>query len=64
MSLLINKDYAAGERSSIRLDKAMPSDLLPGIEAENVGLNTTHFSVLDVDGNRVAATISINLYFG
>ena len=64
LPLLINKDYAAGQRSSIRLDKAMPSDLLPGIEAENVGMNTTHFSVLDAEGNRVAATISINLYFG
>ncbi|MEA3151766.1 MAG: gamma-glutamyltranspeptidase / glutathione hydrolase [Gammaproteobacteria bacterium] len=61
---LINVDYAAGQRSSIRLDKAMPSDLLPGIEAENQGLHTTHFSVLDADGNRVAATISINLFFG
>ena len=64
LPLLINKDYAAGQRSSIRMDKAMPSDLLPGIEAENVGVDTTHFSVLDADGNRVAATISINLYFG
>jgi gamma-glutamyltranspeptidase/glutathione hydrolase len=61
---LVNVDYAAGQRSSIRLDKAMPSDLLPGIEAENQGLHTTHFSVLDADGNRVAATISINLFFG
>ena len=64
LPLLINKDYAAGQRSSIRMDKAMPSDLLPGIEAEKVGLDTTHFSVLDAEGNRVAATISINLYFG
>jgi gamma-glutamyltranspeptidase/glutathione hydrolase len=61
---LINPDYAAGQRSSIRLDKAMPSDLLPGIEAEHVGPHTTHFSVLDAAGNRVAGTISINLFFG
>ncbi len=64
LPLLINTDYAAGQRSSIRLDKAMPSDLLPGIEAENVGMHTTHFSVLDSAGNRVAGTISINLFFG
>jgi gamma-glutamyltranspeptidase/glutathione hydrolase len=61
---LVNTDYAAGQRSSIRLDKAMPSDMLPGIEAEHVGMHTTHFSVLDAAGNRVAATISINLFFG
>ena len=61
---LINPDYAAGQRSSIRLDKAMPSELLPGIETENMGMHTTHFSVLDAAGNRVACTVSINLFFG
>jgi gamma-glutamyltranspeptidase/glutathione hydrolase len=61
---IISADYAAGQRSSIRTDKALPSDMLPGIEAENVGMHTTHFSILDADGNRVAATISINLFFG
>jgi gamma-glutamyltranspeptidase / glutathione hydrolase len=64
LPLLINSDYAAGQRSSIRTDKAMPSDMLPGIEAEKVGMHTTHFSVLDASGNRVAGTISINLFFG
>ena len=53
-----------GQRSSIRPDKAMPSDFLPGIETGPVGQDTTHFSVLDAQGNRVAATITINLFFG
>jgi len=61
---LTSKDYAAGQRSSIRLDKAMPSDFLPGIESAPVGKDTTHFSVLDAAGNLVAATITINLFFG
>jgi gamma-glutamyltranspeptidase / glutathione hydrolase len=61
---LMSVDYAAGQRSSIRADKAMPSDLLPGIESEPKGMNTTHFSVLDADGNRAAVTITINLFFG
>jgi gamma-glutamyltranspeptidase/glutathione hydrolase len=64
LAQLTSLDYAAGQRSSIRTDKAMPSNMLPGIESEPGGLHTTHFSVLDADGNRVAATISINLYFG
>lgn len=64
LAQLASKDYAAGQRSSIRTDKAMPSNLLPGIESEPVGMQTTHFSVLDADGNRVAATISVNLFFG
>ena len=64
LAQLSSLDYAAGQRSSIRTDKAMPSDLLPGIESEPAGMNTTHFSVLDADGNRVAATVSVNLFFG
>ncbi len=64
LAQLASKDYAAGQRSSIRTDKAMPSNLLPGIESEPVGMQTTHFSVLDAEGNRVAATISVNLFFG
>jgi gamma-glutamyltranspeptidase/glutathione hydrolase len=61
---LTSVDYAAGQRSSIRADKAMPSDLLPGIESEPKGMNTTHFSVLDAEGNRAAVTITVNLFFG
>ena len=64
LAQLSSPDYAAGQRSSIRTDKAMPSSMLPGIESEPVGMQTTHFSVLDADGNRVAATISVNLFFG
>jgi gamma-glutamyltranspeptidase / glutathione hydrolase len=64
LAQLTSVDYAAGQRSSIRADKAMPSDLLPGIESEPGGTQTTHFSVLDADGNLVAGTISINLFFG
>jgi gamma-glutamyltranspeptidase/glutathione hydrolase len=61
---LTSLDYAAGQRSSIRTDKAMPSNFLPGIESEPGGMQTTHFSVLDADGNRAAVTISINLFLG
>jgi gamma-glutamyltranspeptidase/glutathione hydrolase len=64
LAQLSSKDYAAGQRTSIRTDKAMPSAMLPGIESEPGGMQTTHFSVLDADGNLVAATISINLFFG
>jgi gamma-glutamyltranspeptidase/glutathione hydrolase len=64
LAQLMSVDYAAGQRSSIRTDKAMPSDMLPGIESEPGGTQTTHFSVLDAAGNLVAATISVNLFFG
>lgn len=64
LAQLMSVDYAAGQRASIRADKAMPSDLLPGIESEPKGMNTTHFSVLDAAGNRAAVTITVNLFFG
>ncbi|MEI7994867.1 MAG: gamma-glutamyltransferase, partial [Methylococcaceae bacterium] len=62
---LLNEEYAAGLRSSIRQDKALPSDMLSGeIEQQPEGTNTTHFSIIDEEGNRVAATLSINFPFG
>lgn len=62
---LLSVDYAAGLRSSIRLDRALPSEWLTGVfKAEPGGQNTTHFSILDREGNRVAATLSINYPFG
>jgi gamma-glutamyltranspeptidase/glutathione hydrolase len=62
---LTDPDYAAGLRTSIRLDRATPSATLESApEAAAVGANTTHFSILDKDGNRVAGTITLNAGFG
>ncbi len=62
--MLLHPHYAAGLRASIRLDRATPSDALPGIETEPGGTDTTHFSIIDRDGNLVAATLSVNLPYG
>lgn len=61
---LIHPFYAAGLRASIRLDRATPSSALPGIEAGPAGTDTSHFSVIDGEGNLLAATLSVNLPFG
>jgi gamma-glutamyltranspeptidase/glutathione hydrolase len=61
---LIDENYAAGQRASIRMDLATPSSSLPGVDAAPAGTQTTHFSVLDGHGNMVAATITLNFYFG
>jgi gamma-glutamyltranspeptidase/glutathione hydrolase len=52
-------------RASIHMDKATPSAKLTGF-AEPIGasVDTTHFSVIDHDGNMVSATLSINYGFG
>jgi gamma-glutamyltranspeptidase/glutathione hydrolase len=61
---LLHPYYAAGLRAAINIDKATPSSLLPGFIEESKGTDTTHFSVIDTEGNRVAATLSINFPFG
>jgi len=64
VDLLTDQVYAAGLRASLRLDKATKSENLPGIEASKEGFHTTHFSVLDTQGNRVSATVTVNYPFG
>lgn len=61
---LIDPQYADALRASIRLDRATPSAALPTAQPTADGPHTTHFSILDQDGNRVAATLSINYPFG
>jgi len=61
---LTNPDYAAGLRAGIMYDKATPSDMLPGRENLPDGTDTTHFSIMDAEGNLVAATLTVNTPFG
>ncbi len=62
---LLSKDHARRIATNIDLEKATPSsDLRPVVAATGKGTDTTHFSVLDAEGNRVAATLSINYPFG
>jgi gamma-glutamyltranspeptidase/glutathione hydrolase len=61
---LMSPDYAAGLRASINPEKATPSALLPGQPAPLEDDETTHFSIIDRDGNRVSATQTVNLLYG
>ncbi len=61
---LASRSYARELAGSIDLARATPSADLPPAAPSSEGHNTTHLSVLDADGNRVAATLSINLPFG
>ncbi|MDR2011666.1 MAG: gamma-glutamyltransferase [Rhodanobacter sp.] len=56
--------YAAGLRASILPDKATPSDMLPGYMAPSQGTHTSHFSIIDKDGNLLCATQTVNTLFG
>lgn len=61
---LAHPAYAAGLRASINPEKATPSDLLSGAPTPIEDEDTTHFSIIDADGNRVAGTQTVNLLFG
>jgi gamma-glutamyltranspeptidase/glutathione hydrolase len=61
LARLTHPHYAAGLARSIDPERATPSR---GQATQGKGANTTHFSVLDRHGNRVAATLSINYPFG
>jgi gamma-glutamyltranspeptidase/glutathione hydrolase len=64
LDMLLSTYYADGLRATISPDKATPSDLLPTSMAPEPGMHTTHFSVIDADGNMVASTLTVNLEFG
>ena len=65
LSRLMSKRYAATLRSSIDHGRATPSrEIRDDIELPREGANTTHFSVVDRDGNAVSNTYTLNFSFG
>lgn len=61
---LISLERAKNYAASIDINKATSSLSLKGPKNIQEGFHTTHFSVIDKAGNRVSATLSINLPFG
>ncbi|MEK9711856.1 MAG: gamma-glutamyltransferase, partial [Thalassolituus sp.] len=61
---LISDERNTAWATSIDMDKATPSLDLKGPKNIEEGFHTTHLSVVDAEGNRVSATLSINLPFG
>ncbi len=62
---LVSKDYARKLRSEISPDRARPAaDIRPGEPERYESDQTTHFSIVDGDGNAVSNTYTLNLPFG
>jgi gamma-glutamyltranspeptidase/glutathione hydrolase len=64
ISGLLSKKYAASLRAEIG-ERATPSaDIRAGKPDDFEGRNTTHFSVIDRDGNAVSNTYTLNFSYG
>ena len=64
LTRLMSQDYADSLRAGISMDKATPSSSLPGAPPPVVGQHTTHFSIIDAEGNYVSATLTTNTAYG
>jgi gamma-glutamyltranspeptidase/glutathione hydrolase len=64
VDVLTSPYYAAGLRATINPQKATPSDSFSGLPTPLEDEETTHFSIVDADGNRAAVTQTVNLLFG
>jgi gamma-glutamyltranspeptidase/glutathione hydrolase len=61
---LISKPYAASLRASIGPRATPAADIHAGKPPDVEGKNTTHFSVIDRDGNAVSNTYTLNFNYG
>jgi gamma-glutamyltranspeptidase / glutathione hydrolase len=64
LDMLLSPYYADGLRQGILPQKATPSSMLPRAEAAEPGMHTTHFSIIDADGNMAAVTSTVNYTMG
>ena len=61
---LISANNAKQLVSLIPANKSLDSKVLQGVNTNQKNRNTTHFSIIDAEGNRVAATMTVNYIFG
>ena len=64
VSSLLSPRYLAKLRAQIGARATASSAVHPGLGAVREGMHTTHYSIVDRDGNAVAVTYTINSYFG
>jgi gamma-glutamyltranspeptidase/glutathione hydrolase len=63
---LLSEKWAADQRATISKSRATPTkELFPNIQTGATGgPHTTHMSFVDTDGNAVALTTTVNLWYG
>jgi gamma-glutamyltranspeptidase/glutathione hydrolase len=61
---LLSAEHAATIRAGIDPDKATPSAALGSVTASGEKPQTTHYSVVDGEGNAISVTYTLNGFFG
>jgi gamma-glutamyltranspeptidase/glutathione hydrolase len=65
LSRLLDPAYVNARRATIDPDRATPSEKVnPGLSAGSDGTDTTHYSIVDAQGNAVAVTYTLNHPYG
>jgi gamma-glutamyltranspeptidase/glutathione hydrolase len=64
LAMLMSKAYAAKLRAGIGPRATPAADIHPGKPEDTEGRNTTHFSVIDSEGNAVSNTYTLNFSYG
>lgn len=65
VQMLLDEAYIASRNASIDMKKATPSNEIKAGKVEGIeSLETTHFSIVDKDGNAVSITTTLVGYFG
>jgi len=65
ISALLAPSYIQKRRATIDPARATPSDQMnPGLSSASEGTNTTHYSIVDEQGNAVCVTYTLNNPYG
>ncbi|MEM9832424.1 MAG: gamma-glutamyltransferase [Bacteroidota bacterium] len=65
IGMLLDEDYIASRNASITMDQATPSEEIKAGSVEKIeSLETTHFSIVDREGNAISITTTLVAYFG
>jgi gamma-glutamyltranspeptidase/glutathione hydrolase len=65
VQMLLNPKYNLARNASIRMEKKTPSSEIKEGKVDRIeSLETTHFSVVDKNGNAISLTTTVNGYYG
>lgn len=65
MDVLVSADYGVSRAAGISMEQATPAEQVrPGLGSVRPSSATTHFSIIDADGNAASVTTTLNTWYG